>query len=308
MEFLHYAFSLLKQFNSINSEKTSTGLFVPNDFQKVLQKMALWENLGEVFEVGEEHGFCETTVANILILHGAYFRLLSDSNVSRAQLRFVDSLYHKTFPSLNYNVIGKDILAPWVTLGAQEALLDMPLHEMSVIEYGSGISTFFFLNEASECVSFEGDNDPAAPGRWSKQMIDLAEREKVDLRLIIPNGENDCPVESLKLISKSSKVLVSIDGGDRYRHFDEWSKYLAADKSQNFVLMIDNSEISDFRPYFDYLHSNGACIVHHYGFVYGQMMTKQCTSFVTFNPSLLVAKSPSPLTHDKRWGRLNMQS
>ena len=92
MEHLRYAFSSLRQFNSINSENTSANLFVPIDLQEALQRVALWKDLGEVFEVGQEFGFSVGTIANILILHGAYFRLVTETNVLRAELRFIDAL------------------------------------------------------------------------------------------------------------------------------------------------------------------------------------------------------------------------
>ena len=78
-------------------------------------------------------------------------------------------------------------------------------------------------------------------------------------------------------------------------------------KSKNIVLMIDNSELEYFRESFNFLHHHGAFIAHHYGSVYGQLGTTSCTSFVTLHPSLIVAKSPSPYTHDQRWGHLNFQ-
>ena len=306
MDSLERAFLLLHKFASDNAEASSPGLVVPSDLQKVFQEVALHKDLKEVFDAGARFGFAPASVTNILILHGAYFRLISELGMPRGANRLVDSLYHSTFPSLNYVVSNKDVLAPWVTLGAQEALLDMPLHEMSVIEYGSGISTFFFLREAFECVSFESDNDPAGKGEWSREMMDMAQKEKVDLRLVVPDGQNDSPVESLDLVS-GSKVLVFIDGEDRDRHFEEWCEHMLSNRLQNVVLMVDNSEITGFQDSFELLYRHSAFMVHHYGSAYGQLTTKQCTSFVTLNSSLLVAKSPSPSAHDKRWGRMNMQ-
>ena len=158
--------------------------------------------------------------------------MIFELKLPRGQARWVDSLNHSAFPALKYVVSNKDVLAPWVTLGAQEALLDMPLSEMSVIEYGSGISTFFFLREAFECVSFESDVDPAGKGVWTQQMVDIARHEKVDIRLVVPDGHNDSPIESLGLVS-GSKILVLIDGEDRTRHFDEWCDYILSNKSQD---------------------------------------------------------------------------
>ena len=313
MDLLHRAFYLLRELNYVNSQNTSAGMTLnlpagPRDLQRIFQELARWEDLNEVFEIGEKFGFSRVTIVNILILHGGYFRLLAEAGYSRSKCRFIDSLYHSSFPSLNYVVQNKDILAPWVTLGAQEALLDMPLSEISVIEYGSGISTFFFVNEALECISFESGSDPAGQGSWSDSMNNLATREEVSLRLVTPNGQNDRPVESLGLIQKSSDILVVIDGEERVRHFEEWGKYILSNKTQRIALMLDNSEGKKFTEIFEELHHNGATIVHHYGSVYGQLLCKQCTSFVTFSPSLLVAKAPAPFAHDMRWGRMNMQS
>ena len=87
--------------------------------------------------------------------------MLQAGILNRGNCRFLDSLYHPAFPELTYNVNNKETLAPWITLPAQEILLDIGLSNYTVVEYGSGMSTFFFTSEAIICYSFEDDKDPA---------------------------------------------------------------------------------------------------------------------------------------------------
>ena len=78
-------------------------------------------------------------------------------------------------------------------------------------------------------------------------------------------------------------------------------------RDQKIILIVDNSEYSPFVPLFEKLNLFGASIYHHYGFVYGQAVGKQCTSFVTFHPNLMVESSVAPNCHDHRWGMMETQ-
>lgn len=266
------------------------------------------ESLETIYAVGQEYGFTGTSITNIIILHGGYFKLIEYDSHNRHVLRFVDSLYQPTFPSLGYNCINLDINAPWITLSAQEALLDIDLPKTSVVEYGSGISTFFFTRSAKSCYSFEDDSDPAGMGGWSNQMVEMSKRLGIEIHLIFPSRENTSPEWVVNnLISSNTSLLISIDGLDRCRHFSEWSQYIVENRQSKVVILLDNSDFDGLRETFEYLYQYEACIFHHYGSVYGPLISKQCTSFITFQPKLLVGSSPAPSMHDKRWGRSNRQ-
>ena len=96
--------------------------------------------------------------------------MLQAGILDKGKNRFLDSLYHPNSPELTYNVNNKETLAPWITLPAQEILLDIGLSNYTVVEYGSGMSTFFFASEAKICYSLEDDKDPAGHGSWSSKM------------------------------------------------------------------------------------------------------------------------------------------
>ena len=145
------AFSLWRQFINSNRDNPNPGLIVFHDLAKRFQMLAIKADLNEVFEIGRSYGFAPVSIINILVLHGAYFRLLQARILNRGNCRFLDSLYHPTFPELSYNVNNKEILAHWITLPAQEILLDIGLSNYTVVEYGSGMSTFFFASEAKIC-------------------------------------------------------------------------------------------------------------------------------------------------------------
>jgi hypothetical protein len=105
----------------------------------------------------------------------------------------------------------------------------------------------------------------------------------------------------------NGNLLVSIDGGDRCKHFKDWANYISSSQHHPIVLLVDNSEINGFDQEFVKLSSKRASIYHHYGSVYGQLTTKQCTSFITFNPDLMHLAGAAPSVHDQRWGKMNMQ-
>jgi len=305
---IHDAFSLWRNYIDANSNHESPGLIIFGDLQRAFSSITLQEPIEEILKVGVEHGFAPVSIINIIILHGGYFRLLQSGILQRGGTRFIDSLYHPTFPSLSYNCINLDINAPWITLSAQEALLDMDLSNVIVVEYGSGMSSFFFARSAKCCFSFEDDGDPAGKGGWSKQMVEMSKQLAIDIHLISPTNENTTPEwVSNNLLINNDISLISIDGIDRCRHFSEWSQYITQNRKKQVVILLDNSEIDSFRESFEYLWENEACIYHHYGNVYGQLTTKQCTSMITYHPKLLVGSSPAPSMHDKRWGKMNFQ-
>ncbi len=305
---IHHAFSLWRQFIDSNRDNLQPGLIVYPELAKGFQAVAIDAEIAEVFEIGRSYGFAPVSIINMLALNGGYFRLLQSGVLSRGECRFLDSLYHPTFPELTYNVNNSEILAPWITLSAKEALLDLGLSSYTVVEYGSGMSTFFFVKEAKACYSFEDDADPAGRGSWSSVMQAQAGRINQSINLIRPDLNNclpECIVQDLW--QGIGNLLVSIDGGDRCKHFSDWAKYIGANRQHPIVLLVDNSEIGGFDKDFERLCFMGASIDHCYGNVYGQLTTKQCTSFVTFNPALMHLAGAAPSGHDQRWGKMNMQ-
>ena len=93
-------------------------------------------------------------------------------------------------------------------------------------------------------------------------------------------------------------LLISINGGDRCKHLSDWGEYIIANPHFPILLLIDKSEINGFDDAFKLLLSAKASIYHCYGNVYGQLTTKQCTSFTTLNPGLLHGACAAPSAHD----------
>ena len=139
-------------------------------------------------------------------------------------------------------------------------------------------------------------------------MMDMSKQLGININLISPVAGNTSPKWVIdNLLSDNANLLILIDGIDRCKHFAEWSEYITQNPNKKVILLLDNSEIDGFRETFHHLYSDNAFIVHHYGNVYGQLTKKQCTSFITYHPNLLVGASPAPSTHDKRWGKMNFQ-
>jgi hypothetical protein len=306
---VNHAFSLWRHFINLNSDSDVQGLIVIIELQSAFSAIVADAPLAQIFDIGGKHGFAPVSITNILALHGGYPKMLQEGFLKRANCRFLDSLYHPTFPSLKYNTNNQDINAPWITLSAQEVLLDMALKNFVVVEYGSGMSTFFFSRESKQCYSFEDDEDPAGKGSWTNQMLEQASKQNLNLNLITPDESNILPDNIIANIwqKHGANLLVSIDGIDRSRHFTDWVEYILSNRYDPIVLLVDNTDIG-FHEQFALLASSGASIFHHYGNIYGQLTTKQCTTYCTTRPDLLVSKSSSPADHDKRWGQMNFQS
>lgn len=302
---IHFAFIHLTKFWEASQDCQAPGIVSPtSDLQKCFSNIVRCAPLNKIYEIAEEYSIPPGTVSNLIILHGGYFKLVSHGGlIDRAMVRYIDSLYQPIFPPLNYNTINEDINAPWLTLPAQEAILDMDLEDSIVIEYGSGISSFFFNKRSKQYFSFEDNElDKEDKNNWYSKMQSQSKALAVDLNIQTSNKDNKNPewiVENL--FNNSKSLLIVIDGLDRANLFKAWSNYITNNKDIKAVLIVDNSEKFYFKDSFEMLYHNKAIISHYYGNVYGQTITRVCTSFVTFDPSLLVNKSPAPNTHDKTW-------
>ena len=305
---LHISFCLLGIYQDICRNNESPAINKVPQMQRYFAESVLNYSIDDIYEVGKTYLFSHSTILNMIILHGGYFKLLESGRMSRSYLRHIDSLYQPTFPSLQYNTVNHDILAPWITLSAQEVLLDLDLGKFIVIEYGSGMSSFFFCKNTYKCFSYEDDMDPAGKGKWSEEMKRVSKIVSCELNLITPNPSNIKPKYVLNnlIADNDQKILINIDGGDRSKHFKDWVEFLSENKNLKVILMVDNSHLCKFDSSFKILKREGATVVHHYGNVYGQLVTNQCTSFCTFMPSLLTSKkTSSPHFHNQKWGVVN---
>ena len=256
----------------------------------------------DFFKEGDARGYPSMNVLNLLLIHGGYVKALSEGCIRRSSFRYFDSLFLEPFIPLKYYSLNSDLTAPWITLPAQEALLDIDLSQFIVIEYGSGISTFFFAREAKACYSFESNSDMTGGGDWSSKMHETAAILDLNLHLIEPSSGNTSPSNVISdYCDQDSPLLISIDGEFRKLHLAEWSSWLIRNPNSNVIIVLDNSENIKFAASLNDLSSAGAAIINYYGPVYGQAFSRQCTTIITFNPRLLVSKSISPALHDKRW-------
>ena len=101
--------------------------------------------------------------------------------------------------------------------------------------------------------------------------------------------------------------LILIDGCERKEVLRCWSRWMCLNRQEKVVLVVDNSEREEFVQSFCELSESNCIIVHHYGNVYGQIYNRQCTTFATYHPRLLVGSSVAPFRHDRRWGNMNSQ-
>jgi hypothetical protein len=279
-------------------------------FSNLMLLAVFSEECATIINSAAKNGFPCVSAIDKIILHGGLWKLIDEGLIEERQVRHTISLYGPIFPALEY-YIPRSSLAPWITLGAQEHLLDMDLGQFVAIEYGSGMSTFFLNSRCNQVYSFEDDQDPAALDTWIQRMSDATVTTGVRLNVRKPiEGQDDIPELLLRNmhINTQHKLLVFIDGCDRVQLFKAWSSFMIHNPSLKIVLLVDNSEIPDFTDGFNRFYDNGFSIVHHYGQVYGQLTTKQCTSLVSSKPELLMSRSKSaPSSHDRIWGKLSFQ-
>ena len=135
---LHMAFVLLKIFHVISSEIKTISDSKVSQLPQYFAKSVLSHSIKEIIEVCIGYLFPIPIIIGMIILHGGYFKLVESGEISRAHIRYIESLWQPIYPTLHYNAVNHDILAPWRTLSAQEELLDLDLDKFIVIEYGSG--------------------------------------------------------------------------------------------------------------------------------------------------------------------------
>ena len=144
--------------------------------------------------------------------------------LKRGECRFLGSLYHSTFPELTYNTNNTEILAPWITLSTQEVLLDLSLSSYTVVEYGSGMSTFFFAKKPGNAIHLKMIKTRLAKVLRPRQ---CKPRQVGSINLISPELYNDLPELVVRDLWKGNgNLLVSIDGGDRCKHLKDWANYI----------------------------------------------------------------------------------
>jgi hypothetical protein len=282
------------------------------ELQQLFIRTVSCVDVRELYRSGvQDFGFAPVVVMSHLILNGRLYDLLESGLLPRGWLRHLDSLLVSQWPSIEYYSQAPELLSPWITLSAQEVLLDLCLGDWLVIEYGSGMSSLFFLQEGAKLISFEDSADPGGVGDlpWAERLVRVAEQMgfAIDLRDFSANAHT--PMSLLRSSWDGCRpVLVLIDGLDRVGLCNDWCDYLNRHTNLPIVLLLDNSEIPAFAPALAGAVAKGACLVHHYGPVYGQLVSKQCSSFITFSPHLLVRGiNGSPSLHDRRWGHCNFQ-
>lgn len=104
------------------------------------------------------------------------FRILATPRHTRYLLRWLRSLRKK--PSSRAE--------PWLTFGAIDFLSGLSLSGKRVFEYGSGMSTLFWVRQGAHCVSVEHD------AGWYERIKPLLETEsRVDYRFVPPQRRVD---------------------------------------------------------------------------------------------------------------------
>jgi len=271
-----------------------------------LTEIALYAEINLTLTVASALGIPSSSVLGWIALHGGLPRLNHNLYLTRT-LSYLDSLLRLTHPNLGYLTRNTISLAPWITLPAREALLDLRLNEFNVVEYGSGASTFFFNKNCLQVITFEDDIANGTPCNWSSIMNKEARLQGLNINLCDPTSISTDPVAvSSQFNDINAPLIVLVDGCDRPRHFNEWSKHIVKNPSIPIVLIVDNSENWKFLASFMLLQKHKASIHHHYGPAYG-VLGYHCTSFISMDSAQLMPKHASPAYHDRRWSPLSLQ-
>lgn len=179
---------------------------------------------------------------------------------------------------------------PWYTYPAINFLDNFNYSKITIIEFGSGNSTFWWAHRAEKVISFENDKE------WfniiNKNKIDNIDLNFVDSKFL---GEK----EIIKIRSRKYNIII-IDGNiDRYQTLEVSEQYLTDD---GFII-IDNSEgyfeennkFKNF-PMINLLKEKNYMRIDFYGYVPGLILPHSTSIFFKNSCFLFDQKNFPPMS------------
>lgn len=162
---------------------------------------------------------------------------------------------------------------PWLTYPAIEFLKSKNLKGKSVLEFGSGSSTIFFLNKECIIKTFESEK------KWFDLLPSNKNIEKINLLV-----ENYQQLENY--IQKNEKFdLILIDGHERTVIMNYVIKNNLL--NHNGVIIFDNSEGYDLNDLIKEEPYSNFQKIDFYGFSPGGSIDRHCTSFFFMEKSFV---------------------
>lgn len=137
---------------------------------------------------------------------------------------------------------GKPI--PWISYPCIEFIQNRLNKNLTIFEYGSGYSTLFYADRVSDVISVEHDED-----WYLKIKSTIPENVNLHFCELIYGGQYS---QFITTIDRSFDVVI-IDGRDRVNCINNSINSL----SDTGVIILDNSEIIDYKPGIDFLINNG---------------------------------------------------
>jgi len=174
------------------------------------------------------------------------------------------------YPSLKYktSINKSDLIVPWLTYPAIEAILDFDLSAYALVEFGAGLSTLFFSQRSRSVISVESDLKfieflQSIPAVYSKSPTFFSSMH--DGLLSIERNSH-------------SPQMILVDG-DRFsrRPTFDFSVDFIIKSSHPTILIIDDSDIPIYKDGFLRLKEHGIQVSHYYGMKPGQQF-RACTS------------------------------
>ena len=158
---------------------------------------------------------------------------------------------------------------PWFTYPFIDFLKDRLSKEMSVLEFGSGNSTIWFSDKVNKITSIEHDKS------WfEKVKTKLSENSKIILN---ESSVNDYHRIIERLDEKFNIIIV--DAIDRVNCLKTASSYL----HENGVVILDNSNRSEYAEGIDFLINDGFKKIDFYGMT--PIITSESCTTVFYKPN-----------------------
>jgi hypothetical protein len=180
---------------------------------------------------------------------------------------WVNSFLHK----MPVDISGQAL--PWVTYPFIDFIGDRFSKEMTIFEYGSGNSTFYYAQKVKAVVSIEHDK------KWYDQ---VSTKIPDNVTLLYQDLSSGLYAQSASVQGIKFDVVI-VDGRDRVNCI---KNALEALKEQG-VMVLDDSERSEYQTGCQYLMENGFKRLDFWGIAPG-LFYKKCTS-VFYKPSNCLA-------------------
>ena len=160
---------------------------------------------------------------------------------------------------------------PWLTYPFIDFITPRLSNQLTIFEFGAGNSTLFFAKKVREIFSVEHNKD------WYDRISELA---KGNVNLIYKEVDDEYP-KAIRGLNKKFDIII-VDAEERVNCVKNSLTAL----TESGVIVLDDSERSEYKEGIDFLKSNGLKQLDFWGISAG-LLYKKCTSVFYKNNNCL---------------------